>query len=157
MICGITSSRAKKCKDSIAGLDIVYLFPFVKYDRSQIIVNTNILTTFPTTTIYKFEVLNANLTEEMSEEDGGKFYTQNLSFDLAKVDLVDNLELVKLLKKDYLAIVSDRNGIYRLLGLYNGLIAELTKVTGGGKADFNGYKITLEGKESLSSLYITNL
>ena len=56
-----------------------------------------------------------------------------------------------------MAIVSDRNGIFRLLGTYNGLSAEVTKVTGGGMEDFNGYKVTMEGKESLSSLFVSNL
>ena len=157
MICGITSGRSKKCSDSVAGFDIVYLFPFVSYDRSQIILNTNIVTTFPDTEIFKFEVLNANLSEEMSEDDGGIFYSQNLSFDLAKTSVEDNLELSKLMDKDYMAIVSDRNGIFRLLGTYNGLSAEVTKVTGGGMEDFNGYKVTMEGKESLSSLFVSNL
>ena len=157
MICGITSGRSKQCSDSVAGFDIVYLFPFVSYDRSQIILNTNIVTTFPDTQIFKFEVLNANLSEEMSEDDGGIFYSQNLSFDLARTSVQDNLELTKLMDKDYMAIVSDRNGIFRLLGTYNGLSAEVTKVTGGGMEDFNGYKVTMEGKESLSSLFVSNL
>ena len=157
MICGITAGRAKRCSDSIAGFDIVYLFPFVSYDRSQIILNTNIITTFPDTQIFKFEVLNANLSEEMSEDDGGTFYDQNLSFDLSKSTVEDNLELTKLMDKDYMAIVSDRNGIFRLLGTYNGLQTEVTKVTGGGMADFNGYKVTMEGKESLNSLFVSNL
>ena len=157
MICGITSGRSKQCSDSVAGFNIVYLFPFVSYDRSQIILNTNIVTTFPDTQIFKFEVLNANLSEEMSEDDGGIFYSQNLSFDLARTSVEDNLELTKLMDKDYMAIVSDRNGIFRLLGTYNGLSAEVTKVTGGGMEDFNGYKVTMEGKESLSSLFVSNL
>jgi hypothetical protein len=157
MICGITSGRSKQCSDSVAGFDSVYLFPFVSYDRSQIILNTNIVTTFPDTEIFKFEVLNANLSEEMSEDDGGIFYDQNLSFDLAKTSVHDNLELTKLMDKDYMAIISDRNGIFRLLGTYNGLSAEVTKVTGGGMEDFNGYKVTMEGKESLSSLFVSNL
>lgn len=157
MICGLTSSRAKQCKDTLAGFDIVYLFPFVKYSRSQIITNINIITTFPTTTIFKFEVLNANLSEDMSEDGGGKFYNQNLSFDLSKVDLIDNIELPRLTNKDYCAIVSDRNGLHRILGLRNGLITDLTKVTGSGKGDFNGYKITMEGREELSAFFIDDL
>jgi hypothetical protein len=157
MICGLTFGRAKQCKDSTAGFDTVYLFPFVKYSKSQIITDANVVTTFPSTTIYKFEVLSANLTEDQSEEGGGKFYSQNISFDLPKFDIVDNLELVKLIKKDYRAIVLDRNGNYRIVGLYNGLISELSKVTGSGKQDFNGYKLTMEGQEILSALFITDL
>jgi hypothetical protein len=157
MICGLTSGRAKQCKDSIAGFDVVYLFPFVKYSRSQIILDDNKVTTFPATTIFKFEVLSPTLTEDPNEDGGGKFYSQSLSFNLAKFDIIDNLELVKLIKKDYRAIVLDRNGNNRIVGLYNGLIAELAKVTGSGKGDFNGYKITMEGQEALSAFFIDDL
>ena len=157
MNCGLTSSRAKQCRDTLGGFDIVYLFPFVKYSRSQVITNGNIITTFPTTTIFKFEVLNASLSEEQSEDGGGKFYNQSLSFDLAKVDLIDNIELPRLTNKDYSAIVSDRNGLHRILGLRNGLISELTKVTGGGKGDFSGYKLTMEGQEAFTGLFIDDL
>ena len=157
MICGLTQSRGKQCRDTLGGFDIVYLFPYVKYSRSQITTNVNIITTFPTTTIFKFNVLSGSLSEDMSEDGGGKFYTQSLSFDLAKVGIVDNIELPRLTNKDYCAIVSDRNGLHRILGFRNGLIADLTKVTGGGKADFNGYRITMEGQEAFTGLFINDL
>ena len=153
----LTTGRSKPCKDSLAGFDIVYLFPFVKYSRSQIVIDGHTLTTFPATTIYKYYIVNPSFTETQNENGGGKFYDQNLSYDLAKFDIIDNLELVKLIKKDYRAIVLDRNGNYRILGLWNGLITELTKVTGSGKADFNGYKISMEGQESLSAFFIDDL
>jgi len=157
MNCGLTASRPKQCRDTLGGFDVVDLFPFVKYSRSQITTNINIITTFPATTIFKFEVLNGSLSEEQSEDGGGKFYNQNLSFDLAKVDLIDNIELPRLTNKDYCAIVSDRNGLHRILGLRNGLITELTKVTGGDKAGFNGYKLTMEGQEAFTGLFINDL
>lgn len=157
MPCGITSSRLKKCRDIQAGFDIVYLFPFVKYGRSEIDLTGNVLDAFPSTNIYKFNILNPSLTEQHSEDGGGKFYDQNLSFDLSKVGIVDNLELPRLTKKDYRAIVLDRNGLYRIVGLWNGLITDLNKVTGESKDAFNGYKISMEGKEASSSVFITDL
>ena len=102
-------------------------------------------------------MLNSTLSEEPGEDGGGKFYTQSLSFDLAKVDLIDNIELPRLTNKDYSSIVSDRNGLHRILGLRNGLITELTKVTGGDKAGFNGYKLTMEGQEAFTGLFINDL
>jgi hypothetical protein len=48
---------------------------------------------------------------------------------------------------DVIAISEDRNGVRRLLGLKNGLIATSTKSSGSGKGDFNGYTVTLQGKE----------
>ena len=62
-----------------------------------------------------------------------------------------------MLKKDYRAIILDRNGKYRIVGLFNGLISEMTKTTGGGKSDFNGYQITMEGREIKSALFIDDL
>jgi len=153
----LTTGRSKPCKDSLAGFDVVYLFPFVKYNRSQIVIDGHTLTTFPATTIYKYYIVNPSFTETQTEEGGGKFYNQNLSFDLAREDIVTDNQIIRLLKKDYRAIVLDRNGNYRILGLYNGLISDLSKTTGDARADFNGYKLSMQGQEILSSLFITDL
>lgn len=157
MVSTITSGYSRKCKDSLGGVDEVYLFPYVNYSRSQIIVDGNILVTFPTTTIYKFYCNgNPNANETQENSDGGKFFNQSLPIELQGVNGIENIS--KLVNKDYRLIFRDRNGLYRIFGLYNGLESgALDYVTGGAKADFNGFKISFTGKEEYQSFFINDL
>jgi hypothetical protein len=151
----LNNGIGRACKNAVSGYDIIYLFPWVKYSRSQIIIDGHKLVTFPSTLIYAFSVYNASFTEPQTTEDGGKFYTQNVSYDLPRIEL--NPSFTKLVNDDYRAIVKDRNGFYRIVGLYNGLISELNQTTGDSKNSFNGYKIQMEGMEILSALFIDDL
>lgn len=151
----IGSGRNRACKNSVSGYDTIYLFPWIKYSRSKIIVDGSKLITFPTTTIHAFSVYNATFTEPQTEDNGGKFYTQDITFGLPKIEL--NPEFLKLLNNDYRAIVKDRNGLHRIVGLYNGLISELNQTTGDTKNSFNGYNIQMTGVEILGSFFIDDL
>jgi hypothetical protein len=153
---GITQGFAKRCKDNLGGVQKMYLFPFVKYLRSQIITDGEYLVSFPNTIIFEIEAVQISFTEPMQENEGGKFYNQSLGFSLIGND--DFFEIQKLLKKDYRCIIQDRNGNYKILGLYNGLqCTNLTQETGGGKSDLNGFNISFEGQEQRSSLFIEDL
>lgn len=153
----ITSGYNYKCNDNLGGVKYIYLFPFVKYPRSQINITNNILNTFPTTTIYKFEFVGSPSLEISQEEnDGGKFYNESISFDL--LGLNDSFEIQKLIKKDYRCIIEDNNGNKRILGLYNGLeLNSLNSSTGGGKSDLNGFKLSFKGQEINEPFFINDL
>jgi len=157
MVSTITSGYNRKCKDSKGGLDEIYLFPYVSYSRSQIITDGNILVTFPNTTIYKFYSNGSPNANETQEQDaGGKYFNQSLPLELQGAN--DNNNLSKLINKDYRLIFRDRNGLYRIFGLYNGLEANgINYSTGGNKSDFNGCKISFDGKEEKQSFFITDL
>lgn len=151
----ITNGWDRKCRDSLGGIHKLYIFPYVKFIRSQIVTNGNILVSFPDTLIYEFYA-NGNPTanENQTENEGGKYYEQNLSFQFQYG--IENIE--KLINKDYRVIVLDRNGIYRIYGLYNGLESgNLDYNTGGAKIDMNGYSIGFNGKEENGSFFITDL
>jgi hypothetical protein len=153
----LTTGRGRRCKDALGGFDTVFLTPFVSYDNSQIVTEDARLIQFPGTFIYEFKVLNANLSESPTEDGGGKFVNQTLSFDLSKVNVESNEQLIRLIKKDYRALIFDRNGFYRIVGLYNGIRSEMTKTTGSGKADFSGYKITMDATENDPAFFIDDL
>jgi len=146
-----------KCKDGSGGLKNVYLFSFENYNRSEITTNGNILTSFPETTIYGYEyVSDPVFANKMQEEAGGKYYDENISIELSKVDV--DLNLRKLLKKDVRIIVLDKNGKYRILGAYKGLECTGIKASiGTSRTTLNGYDISFEGKEERESLYIDDL
>ena len=150
----ITTGRSRKCKAGVSGVDYIYLFRFVKYARSLIVRDQLTLTDFPETTIYRFEG-NYSFNESQSTQDGGKFYTQNLTADFIGIEL--NTNLVKLVNEDYRVIIKDNNGVFRLLGAYNGVITELNSTTGSSQAEFSGYNLTFEGQEIEQALYIDDL
>lgn len=153
----ITSGYNYKCNDNLGGVKYIYLFPFVKYQRSLINITNNVLNTFPTTTIFKFEFLGSPTLEISQEEnDGGKFYNQSISFDL--LGLNDSFEIQKLIKKDYRCIIEDNNGNKRILGLYNGLeLNSFNSSTGSGKSDLNGFKLSFKGQEINEPFFINDL
>ena len=155
MSCTITEHILKKCKDSQGGVGTVYLFPFIKYSRSQIVLDNQTLITFPNTVIYDWDSIATNYSENTSVEEGSVVYDQNFTIQIPKTAV--SSEVYKLVKQEYRAIFIDRIGNIRILGLYNGLDAQINNETGQNKEDFNGYKITFTGKEDNQAYYITNL
>tara|TARA_R110000803_G_scaffold15730_1_gene43369 strand:- start:30 stop:1304 length:1275 start_codon:yes stop_codon:yes gene_type:complete len=153
-ICSINTGVIRTCKTYQGGIDKVYLFPFVKYSRSQIETDGVYLNEFPVTEVFDFDVVNESYTESSNNDSGGVYYSQNLSFDIPVT--TSQSEAYKLVKRDYRAIILDRVGNYRILGLYNGLEATLTNSTGSNKNSLNGYKITLKGKEENQAYFLTN-
>jgi hypothetical protein len=153
----VNSNYLRKCKDSQGGLSNIWLFPYVKYSRSQIITTNNVLDTFPATTIYPFySVANPSATDTMETEAGGKYHDQKITLTLQGSE--GGFELTKLQTKDYRVIFLDRNGKYRIFGLYNGLEAgSLAYATGSSHSDLNGFKIDFSGKEENEAYFITNL
>ena len=153
----LTKGRIRGCKDSIGGLDKVYLFPFVNYSRSQIVVTDLVLTSFPATDIYEFEVDNQpTFDNKGNENEGGKYYTENISLSFSGINVYNEFE--KFLKQDFRIIIQDRNGIFRMLGAYNGLTSyDLKQDIGSSHATFSGYTTSFEGQEEQPSLFLNDL
>lgn len=151
----ITQGRGRECK-GLGGLSEFYIFPFVEYANSQIVINGLTLIEFPETTIYRFFLESTDFRNPMQEDDGGKFYNEILSLTFPEIQ--SNTELPKLLYKDHRVIVRDRNEIYRMLGAYNGGIFDnLVQQTGSTYNDLSGYRIDYEGMEEQPALFLDNL
>ena len=148
----ISKGKNRGCKGNIGGFITIYLFPFEKYRRSQIITDGQELVEFPTTTVYPFYVTDASFNESTNED---KSVTQNLTFNLNKIEV--NPEVLRLLKKDYRAIIFSRNGYYKLVGAFNGMTTNLQQTTGGSQSEFSGYQITMQGDELNEAFIFDNL
>lgn len=153
----IERGRLLGCKDSIGGVDKVYLFSYEKHLRSQIVIRGNELIAFPPTDIYDYEFANKPTFSNDGEiNDGGEFFKETLDLDFAKIKVYEKFE--KFLKADLRCIVKDNNGNYKLLGAYKGIECEKIQITtGSAKSDLNGYKVSLKGMEEQPSLFISNL
>ena len=155
MSCNINEHILRGCKNLQGGVNMVYLFPFVKYSRSQIELDGQKLVSFPTTTVFDWYSNATNYSENQSFEGGSELWDQNLTLQIPKTDFQS--EVYKLAKQDYRAIFIDRIGNIRILGLFNGLEAKISNETGQEKSDFNGYKVTLTGKEDNQAYFLTSL
>ena len=155
MSCSITGNIEKQLKNLQGGVDKVYLFPYVKYSRSQIVLDNQYLDSFPSTTIYNVHSFTVNYSENTEVEGGDIAWNQNFTIEIPKTDV--GSEVYKFVKQDFRAVYIDRIGNIRILGLFNGLEAVVTNETGADKTGFNGYKVTFTGKEDNQAYYLRDL
>jgi hypothetical protein len=153
--CDISNIEDRICKNLQGGIDAIYLFPFVKYSRSQIKTLGQKLVQFPTTFIYTYFSQVSDFSENTNIERGNVTWTQTLNFELLKT--YEGSEAYKLVNKDYRAIFIDRVGNIRIIGLYNGCEATVTDTTGSDKSSANSYQITITAKEDNQAYYIDAL
>jgi hypothetical protein len=151
----ITKNIGRILKNLTGGVDKVYLFPYVKYSRSQIVLNDQTLSSFPSTDIYSWYGVNVTFSETTEVIGGDIGFNQTLSFEIPKMNSAQ--EIYKLVKQYYRAIYVDRLGNIRILGLYNGLDSQITQESGSDKASLNGYKISMTGKEDNQAYYLDDL
>jgi hypothetical protein len=161
--CTIQRGYTESCKDFQGGIDKVYLFPYVKYGVADITFggfskgqnpNAQNITSFPNTTIYEYEAVNISYTENATITSGGIEWAQDLSFTLPRS--FEALNAFKLMYQDYCAIILDRNGNYRIIGLWNGGEVTINAGTGGEKNAMNGSTISLKAREDNQAYFLNN-
>ena len=160
MALDLTRGFGRNCKTGLGGLKRVYLFPFVKRARRDVVLEGQTLQkliTYPETIIYPFELEgNYAFTQTPVTQNGNISWQQKLDLNFQKI--YANTELEKLLKKDYQAIVETRAGKFIILGLFNGgTFTRLAQVTGDSKTSFNGYQLSYEAIERNQAYFIDDL
>lgn len=164
MPCLISNGRTEQCKDSISGIQAVYLINFGDYDPDPSTGGGDV--TYDTTpgfedqitaiggtinNLYKYELKGNNgfnTTVNTSRENGTTFFTQTLTIELKRQDPVFHKQF-KILAYGRPHIVVRTNGNqFFLAGLYRGCDATAGSVESGvAYGDFNGYKLTFEAME----------
>ena len=151
----ITRDIKQICKSLHGGVDKFYIMPFNKYSRSRILVKDEELTSYPANTVYEVYSDTVNYSESSSFEGGATKWQQNFSFVIPKTEV--SSEIYKLLRQNTIVFYVDRLNNIRVLGLYNGLEAQITNETGQEKADLNGYRIVLDGLEANQAYFVGDL
>ena len=168
MPCALTTGYKLGCRDNVGGITEVRLIAFNSVTGTIVVDGSGIVTgTFPASGFYKYEVPKGagQFTETVnaSTENGTIFYQQELVFPINRMTQTVRNELRLLGLNRLMAIVTDRNGKYWLLGRSNGLdVTAGTAQTGTAMGDRNGYEMTFTGMEELpcsevSSSIIANL
>ena len=144
----INRGRTGACKDTFGGVKNVYLFSWIKYPFFDIKgVKSGVLTSYPATTVYQFQTdSNSNAYNDTLIEDNA--YSQSLTLDLKSIDADTTFDLDSYQNIRLGVIVEDYNGLFRLMGAYNGCdIDSLKVVLGSSSSDFNGYQLEISASE----------
>lgn len=147
-------SYNKTCKTTLGGIKEIYIAPYVKYTKSQIASFEMQLTTYPASDFYLYDV-NGSYTQDSSFEGGAYFNNQSVDFQIARA--YENFNVLPFLKQDYRAIVKTNNDQLIMFGVYNGMAATINNNSGSGKQEFNGFSVSLKGKEIETGLLIADL
>lgn len=145
MNCDITKGRSKVCKSGIGGVSKLFLFPWIEdaftvTDGVATAINASITSVFE----YELEGDGNTLAENMPSDrnTGTTINTQTLTVILKKIDAATSAEM-KLVANSYpMAVVKDRNGVYHIIGIDDGIDFTIDTTTGGAKTDLNGYTLT---------------
>ena len=155
MPCALTNGYKLGCRDNVGGITEVRLIAFNSVTGTIVVDGSGVVTgTFPASGFYKYEVPKGagQFTETVnaSTENGTIFYQQELVFPINRMTQTVRNELRLLGLNRLMAIVTDRNGKYWLLGRSNGLdVTAGTAQTGTAMGDRNGYEMTFTGMEEL--------
>ena len=153
MACAVTKGRSEACKDTLGGLLAVY---FANYDLANgaFTVTGKAVTAIDValTTVYKYDLTtNTSSFDEAligSKDNGTRVNTQTLNLVLTKQDVATHGEIDSVVAGRPIVIVRDRNNIYHVAGITQGMETTGSSVsTGSNSSDFNGYNITLTAQE----------
>lgn len=144
----IGANRGKQCDNTQGGLEVFYPFNFVK-DAFTVVDGIATAKSESLTVAYKYFIKGDGNTLTQSKntdaKSGTTVVTETIVNQLIKVDGATSNELGKLSEAQISGVLVDRNGIGHWVGHENGfnVTSTIEAVSGGAKADFNGYNVTL--------------
>ena len=152
MSCNLTSGRTEPCLDAVSGLKAFYLLDFVE-DSFTITGGEATAINAAVTEVFKYELLaDGNTFVETFTADrnnGTSIYEQVLTVALKKQTKESADELALVVKSRPVAVIEFRDGRKVVCGISDGTVATGDIQSGGAKADFNGYNLTLTATEVL--------
>ena len=152
MACNLTSGRTEPCRDAIGGLKAIYLLDFVE-DSFTIVSGEATAINAAVTEVFEYELLaDGNTFVETftaDQNNGTSIYEQVLTVALKKQTKESADELALIVKSRPVCVVKFRDGRYVVQGISDGTVATGDVQSGGAKADFNGYNLTLTATEVL--------
>ncbi len=148
MACGdLTAGRARICKLSLGGNSKLFMWNWALEADSFTYANgiaTAIHASLSVVYGFLLEGDGGILSESIVSDrnSGTSVNTQTVSAVLKKIDATTSAQMSLLAYGFPQAAVSDRNGIFHLIGLDDGIDFTIEQTTGGAKGDLNGYNLT---------------
>ena len=162
MACNIIEGSAIAYRDSIGGIKTIYIAQIA--DISSVTESSGVVTAInmmPSKKFWTFEMEKENAMMEEKEvasvENGTLFWEQDLTFTIKKLAANQRNNMKILAQNRLVAVVLDSNGVYWLLGRYNGLdkVGANSSKTGKAFGDLNGYELAFKGKETNPMFSVT--
>ena len=170
MSCDIANGRLEACKDSVSGLDAIYIINYGDYNPDPVSLGGNV--TYSATagledviteiasvsTVYKFELKGANSFEQTiqtSRDNGTTFFEQALTIQLKKQDAATHKTIKLLAYGRPHIIVRTRGNQFFIAGLQRGCDVTSGSVSSGSAmGDFSGYNLTFTGMENVPANFL---
>jgi hypothetical protein len=168
MSCDIANGRLEACKDSVSGLDAIYIINYGTYNPDSAALGGDVtydgtytdlitqITNLPT--VYKFELKGANSFEQTiqtSRDNGTTFFEQALTIQLKKQDVVTHKTVKLLAYGRPNIIVRTKGNQFFIAGLQRGCdVTAGTVSSGTAMGDFNGYGLTFTGMENVPANFL---
>lgn len=143
--CDINSGVGRACKKNIGGNSKLYIFnyidnPFTVANGVATAINPNL------TEVFEFEIIgdtNPVVESLVSDRNSGtSVNTQTLTAQLIGIN-AEKSALLSLLAYGFpMAVSKDRNGVYKVIGIDDGIDFTVEENTGSAKTDFAGYTLT---------------
>jgi len=159
MSCAITGGYSIACRESVGGIETIYLIEnSALYDasgNSRVTDTTGTVTAITKTLnkrFYKFEVpratANAGNSITSSIENGTFFYTHRVQFPINDRSATTRNIVTTLAKNRLTFVCVEGDGTARMYGRLFGLTLETTEAgSGTALADRNGYVLTFSSQE----------
>lgn len=160
MACNIGRGRLEPCKNTLGGLKNAFFANFEEADGAFTLTGKQVTAIgVGLTTVYKWDLLaDGNTLDETtvaSTAAGTRVNTQVLTLALKKQDADTAEQIDAIAAGRPVVIVQDRNDNYKVLGITEGMnLTSGGAVSGGAKADFNGYNLTLEAMEGATAPFL---
>ena len=166
MACSLTSGYSIECRDSVGGVEVIYLIEnSALYDASGVSRVTETSGTVTAITkntgkkFYKFEVprgtSNAANGITSSIENGTFFYTHKVMFPINDRSATTRNIVTTLAKNRLTFVTKEGDGSYRMYGKEFGLQIESSEAgSGTALADRNGYMLTFSSQERQDFLIV---
>lgn len=170
MSCDIANGRLEACKDSVSGLDAIYIINYGTYNPDPLSIGGDVeysatagledlITSIANVpTVYKYELKGANSFEQAiqsSRDNGTTFFEQTLAIQLKKQDATTHKTIKLLAYGRPNIIVRTRANQFFIAGLQRGCdVTAGTVSSGTALGDFNGYGLTFTGMENVPANFL---
>ena len=145
MSCDLAAGILKGCKNNVGGVSSLYFLNFVE-DAFTVVAGEGTAINPLVTAVYEYEIDGDthNLVEDFvsSKDAGTSVNTQTLTAMLKGTSAAKSVQLNTLVYGKVIGVVKDRNGVYSVVGIDDGMDFNVNQATGAAKADMNGYTLT---------------
>ena len=162
MACIQTAGKVQVCAEALGGVKEILLVAFADLDGTLTITSNEVADSSATFTAYRYKVRNTSgekqgVTETAEMGGSGNFFKQAIEVVIPAQTTADMVNFDALVKGRVMAFVWGNDNVVRCYGRTRGMEAEGGEIsTGKELGDFNGYKLTLAGEESLPAYECTN-